>query len=453
MGYSRIAACLGAMGISGSAVAQSTGLLTYSPAPFVAVPVPISSLLLLPLSVGIVLAAFLALRKKRGSEVLGIFALTLGAGLFVFSGFQIQQATAQAAIELSNPQGGVVDVPQSAALYTNTSGVPLQIESIEPPPLCSSLVPADECVPALTLRRGESCSTQYDCPEPQTITFTSTPPADAIVNGAPYVVTATASSGLPVSFTTASAACSVAGSTVTFDAEGACVIDADQAGNADFLPAPRVQQNFLIAPPFITFVPSDPICSFGSPPNGCNAQPLSEFNISPACDAAGWMVNVDWDQDADGSIDQANVTTQFSPVGNTYNIQGAYPFGTHMFKVRAEDACGTVLTADIPFEVIDCKAPSPICINGLTVNLIDGSGAVFATDFIASPATDCSEPVEFSINPAGEMPDRSELALAFSCDDLGIQFIEIQGWDAVDNRDFCEVAVLVQDTVPSSCVP
>ena len=70
----------------------------------------------------------------------------------------------------------------------------------------------------------------------QTITFTSTAPVAASVGGATYTVTATATSGLPVALTidaSASAVCSIAGSTVSFAGVGNCVIDANQAGNAN----------------------------------------------------------------------------------------------------------------------------------------------------------------------------------------------------------------------------
>jgi hypothetical protein len=83
----------------------------------------------------------------------------------------------------------------------------------------------------------------------QTITFTSTAPAGATVGGPTYTVTATASSGLVVAFTidtTARSVCSISGSTVSFTAVGTCVIDANQAGNANYNPAPQVQQSFAV---------------------------------------------------------------------------------------------------------------------------------------------------------------------------------------------------------------
>ena len=83
----------------------------------------------------------------------------------------------------------------------------------------------------------------------QTITFTSTAPTGATVGGPTYNVTATASSGLTVTFTidaAASSVCSISGSTVSFIAAGTCVIDANQAGNANYNAAPQAQQSFAV---------------------------------------------------------------------------------------------------------------------------------------------------------------------------------------------------------------
>src|SRR6202035_2781096 len=83
----------------------------------------------------------------------------------------------------------------------------------------------------------------------QTITFTSTAPSGATVGGPTYTVTATASSGLTVTFTidaSAASVCSISGSTVSFTANGTCVIDANQAGNVNYNPAPQAQQSFAV---------------------------------------------------------------------------------------------------------------------------------------------------------------------------------------------------------------
>ena len=82
-------------------------------------------------------------------------------------------------------------------------------------------------------------------PQPQTITFG--PLANKTFGDPDFNVSATASSGLPVSFS-ASGDCTVTGTSVHLTAVGSCTITASQAGNADYLPAPAVQQSFTIAP-------------------------------------------------------------------------------------------------------------------------------------------------------------------------------------------------------------
>jgi Putative Ig domain len=83
----------------------------------------------------------------------------------------------------------------------------------------------------------------------QSITFTSTAPSNAQVGGPTYTVTATASSGLTVSFSidsSATSVCSISGSTVSFKAAGTCKIDANQAGNSDYQAASEASQSFSV---------------------------------------------------------------------------------------------------------------------------------------------------------------------------------------------------------------
>jgi hypothetical protein len=65
--------------------------------------------------------------------------------------------------------------------------------------------------------------------------------------GPPFTISATASSDLPVSFTSApTTVCTVFGNTVTLVAAGKCTIKAAQPGDADFEAAPSVKQSFLV---------------------------------------------------------------------------------------------------------------------------------------------------------------------------------------------------------------
>jgi hypothetical protein len=77
----------------------------------------------------------------------------------------------------------------------------------------------------------------------QTITFIA--PGDKTFGDAPFDVSASASSGLTVTFSsTTTSVCTVSNTTVTPVAHGACTIAADQGGNVNYRPAPQVTQTF-----------------------------------------------------------------------------------------------------------------------------------------------------------------------------------------------------------------
>ena len=86
----------------------------------------------------------------------------------------------------------------------------------------------------------------------QALSFTSTAPNDAAIDGPTYTPTASATSGLLVDITvdaSASSVCAIDGSgKVSFQGAGTCTLNANQAGDADYNPAPQVQQSFAVKP-------------------------------------------------------------------------------------------------------------------------------------------------------------------------------------------------------------
>jgi outer membrane protein OmpA-like peptidoglycan-associated protein len=79
----------------------------------------------------------------------------------------------------------------------------------------------------------------------QTITFAQ--PADARVDHSPVTVSASASSGLPVVFSSTTASvCTVSGASVTLIAVGVCSITASQAGGTTYGGAPDVTRSFQV---------------------------------------------------------------------------------------------------------------------------------------------------------------------------------------------------------------
>jgi mono/diheme cytochrome c family protein len=86
---------------------------------------------------------------------------------------------------------------------------------------------------------------------PQSITFAATQPAQLLVPAGTFALSplASATSGLPVSYTSITpAVCTIAGTTITMGAVGTCTIAANQEGNANYSAAPQVTRNITINP-------------------------------------------------------------------------------------------------------------------------------------------------------------------------------------------------------------
>ncbi|MGA3029070.1 MAG: SBBP repeat-containing protein, partial [Bryobacteraceae bacterium] len=112
----------------------------------------------------------------------------------------------------------------------------------------------------LTIDNRQFTLTQTSTILNQTITFGVL--ANRTYGTAPFAVSATASSGLPVSFNSqTTSVCTVSGSQVTLVAVGICTIQATQAGNAGYAPAWPVNQTFHVvaqpvAPAVVSVTPN-----------------------------------------------------------------------------------------------------------------------------------------------------------------------------------------------------
>ena len=90
-----------------------------------------------------------------------------------------------------------------------------------------------------------SAISQVVNPISQTISFTP-PPSPVTYGVAPIALSATATSGLPVSFSVLSGPGTVSGSILTITGAGTVVVAANQGGNADYSAAPQVTQSVVV---------------------------------------------------------------------------------------------------------------------------------------------------------------------------------------------------------------
>jgi Pro-kumamolisin, activation domain/MBG domain (YGX type)/Bacterial Ig-like domain (group 3) len=98
-------------------------------------------------------------------------------------------------------------------------------------------------------------------PSPQTITFNPLP--NVTYGASPMTLTATASSGLAVSYGVTGPA-TLSGSTLTITGVGTVTVTASQAGNASYAAATPVVRSFTVAPAALTVVANNQVAAFGT---------------------------------------------------------------------------------------------------------------------------------------------------------------------------------------------
>ena len=185
----------------------------------------------------------------------------------------------------------------------------------------------------------------------QTITFAQ--PANVLLGTLPYQLPATATSGLPVSFSlgagTTSSACTVTSAgIVTISAVGDCQIQADQAGDSTYWAAPQVVRTYAVeattpTAPFITSVAEG------------NGQATVAF-IAPGFNGGATITNYEWSTDG-------TTWTALSPVDATspVTIPGLVNDTAYTVSLRAVNSAGPGLASSTS------PSFSPRAIGGTTV--------------------------------------------------------------------------------------
>lgn len=130
--------------------------------------------------------------------------------------------------------------------------------------------------------------------------------------------------------------------------------------------------------------------------------------------------------------------------GASPDVSNSYPFGTHKVKFEVEDLCGNTTPCEFDITVRDVKLPTPVCLNGLAVELMpdpSGSGGMIQL-----------QPELFDSGSYDNCTDDDDLTFSlfpnfFDCDDVGTKIVTFTVTDAAGNSDFCETYVIIQDNM------
>jgi hypothetical protein len=225
----------------------------------------------------------------------------------------------------------------------------------------------------------------------QTITFGTL--SGVALGVAPFTISATASSGLAVSFaSTTTTICTVSGATVTILDTGVCSIDASQPGNANYLAATSVTRAFNVAAgsQTITFGPLSNV-TFGVAPITLTATASSNLTVTfastttPVCTVAGNVVTVVGTGTCSITASQAGNASYAAATDVTRTFTVAKGSQTITFAQPASPAAGTtahlIATSTSGLTVAFASTTPSICtVSGITLSALQtGSCTITAS--------------------------------------------------------------------------
>ncbi len=141
------------------------------------------------------------------------------------------------------------------------------------------------------------------------------------------------------------------------------------------------------------------------------------------------------DLNNDGTIDKQGLTN---------NANGVYAPGKHKVFVTVSDGCGNRQECTYFLTVKDCKKPTPYCLSELTTVVMNDpvkmTVTIWAKDFDIGSFDNCPGKLKFSFSSS-----LADSFRVFTCNQLGIQNLEMWVTDAAGNQDFCKVRIDIQD--------
>ncbi|MBK9017246.1 MAG: T9SS type A sorting domain-containing protein [Saprospiraceae bacterium] len=124
-------------------------------------------------------------------------------------------------------------------------------------------------------------------------------------------------------------------------------------------------------------------------------------------------------------------------------FNGQLPMGKHRIVYIVEDGCNNEAQLTVNFEVKDCKNPTAVCENGLTVELMQTGMVPVCADALDYGSYDnCPGDLHISFSQ-----DINDTCRIFTCLDFGVNPVNIWVTDAAGNQDFCTTFINVQDNM------
>lgn len=139
------------------------------------------------------------------------------------------------------------------------------------------------------------------------------------------------------------------------------------------------------------------------------------------------------------------------------DVPALIPYGQAKLRWEISDAGGLLDTCEQLIKVNDCKKPTVVCLNGLSVNIMPTQMIqLWASDFLQyteDNATPSSQ-IKIAIRKAGtgsgfpvDSLGNPIVSVVFTCAELGTQTVELWAIDASGNAEYCETYIIVMDNL------
>ena len=219
-------------------------------------------------------------------------------------------------------------------------------------------------------------TTTVQCP--QTIAFGAL--SNQVLGIAPFTVSAIASSGLPVSFTSQTTpVCSISGTTLTLASYGTCTVQATQAGNTNYAAATPVNQSFQVTNG----------CAYSIDPSSVIAGSSGASGSLRVTTSAGcvWSAtrNDVWDSIVSGSSGTGSGTVGYTVAANGTGAQRSGTFTVAGQTVTVTQAANTFAQAPALVSLSPFQGTGPNATLTLVYSDANGWAAIKSAEFIMNP--------------------------------------------------------------------
>ncbi len=330
------------------------------------------------------------------------------------------------------------------------SGLPLDYQVTGPATISGTTITLNGTTGIVTVTASQAGNTNYNAaseqisfnvtdPAKQDQTITFDPISNKVFGDAPFTTTASASSGLPVTFSIISGPATVSGSEITITGAGSVTVAANQAGDNNFNPAQEAIQSFDVAKADQT-ISFDPIINkvFGDAPFTVSASASSGLDVvlsivSGPASVNGSEITITGAGSVEVAANQAG--------DDNFNLASEVTQGFDVAKADQSitiDAISNKLTTDDDFDVVATvdsgldltyEIAGPATITGTTVSLTGGIGTVTITVSQVGNANynAASADVSFSVNEPSSCPEIeiTGVVSGLSCSDSGDASIDI----------------------------